>query len=555
MLSVPLWVIFFALLTVVSILTRSYLPIDETRYVSVAWDMWLHGSFLVPRLNGNLYSDKPPLLFWLFQLGWAVFGVNDTWPRIVPPIFGATSLSMTATIARKLWPDRTAIADLAPLIAISSLLWMIFMSATMFDMLIVFFTLLGVIGIIHSWRSSGLKGWFILGAAIGLGILAKGPVILLHTLPPALLAPWWAIEHRPKHWLSWYAGIVLAVIIGIIIALAWAIPAAKIGGEQYSQAIFWGQSAGRVVASFAHNRPLWWYLPLLPVILFPWLLWPALWRSFRSSAKQPSSCAIRFCLAWIVPVFIIFSLISGKQPHYLLPIFPAFALLASQALDRAGEYSSWDPVLPALFIIFVGCILVLHGLFPLSPGLTWALSRVSPYYGIILIASALMQYALYLMKDNLRPALMAALGILFVIVIHLASIGIFSCYDMRNPSLYVARLQSENAAVCYVGKYHGIFNFLGRLQKPLEVIRKDQVRQWAIDHPGGYVIDGEERLDVEPGLWPEYQCTYGRHILKIWNSNSIVVGQHQMNQEVVPAFLDRMIGGSRTRKIALICKY
>jgi 4-amino-4-deoxy-L-arabinose transferase-like glycosyltransferase len=395
----------------------------------------------------------------------------------------------------------------------------------MFDMLIVFFTLVGVLGIIRSWLHSGINGWLILGVSIGLGILAKGPVILIHTLPLALLAPWWATEHRPAHWLSWYAGLALAVAIGILIALAWAIPAAIMGGEQYSQAIFWGQSAGRMVNSFAHNRPFWWYLPLLPVILFPWLLWPALWRAFRSLAKQAPSSAVRLCLAWMVPVFILFSLISGKQPHYLLPLFPAFALLSSYALNRIGEYREWDPILPGLFVVSIGCAMVLHSLFPLSSNLMNVLSKINPYYGLILIALSPVLCGLYRISGELRTTLMSVLGVLIVVTLHLSLTGVFSCYDMRNPSSYVARLQSQNTAISYVGKYHGVFNFLGRLKKPLDVIREDQVRQWAVEHPDGRIIADEEHLSKEPKILPEYQYTYGTHILRIWKSSAIIAGQ------------------------------
>ena len=63
------------LLVGVALATRPLLPVDETRYVSVAWEMWQRGDFLVPHLNGSPYSDKPPLLFWLMHAGWWVFGV------------------------------------------------------------------------------------------------------------------------------------------------------------------------------------------------------------------------------------------------------------------------------------------------------------------------------------------------------------------------------------------------------------------------------------------------------------------------------------------------
>jgi 4-amino-4-deoxy-L-arabinose transferase-like glycosyltransferase len=60
---------------------RPIFPVDETRYVGVAWEMWQRGDFLVPYQNGVPYSHKPPLYFWLMHAGWALFGVNECWPR------------------------------------------------------------------------------------------------------------------------------------------------------------------------------------------------------------------------------------------------------------------------------------------------------------------------------------------------------------------------------------------------------------------------------------------------------------------------------------------
>ena len=57
---------------VAALFSRTLWPVDETRYASVAWEMWLRGDLLVPHLNGETYSHKPPLLFWLIQLGWSV---------------------------------------------------------------------------------------------------------------------------------------------------------------------------------------------------------------------------------------------------------------------------------------------------------------------------------------------------------------------------------------------------------------------------------------------------------------------------------------------------
>ena len=95
-----------AALTAVALLTRPLMPIDETRYVSAAWEMWLRGDFLVPFKNGEPYSHKPPFMFWMFHAGWALFGVNDWWPRLVLPLFSAGALLLTYSLARRLWPRR-----------------------------------------------------------------------------------------------------------------------------------------------------------------------------------------------------------------------------------------------------------------------------------------------------------------------------------------------------------------------------------------------------------------------------------------------------------------
>jgi len=106
-----LWIVVMA----AAVLTRPLMPVDETRYLAVAWEMWFGGDFLVPHLNGETYSHKPPLLFWLINLGWGVFGVNEWWPRLVAPLFGLASLFLTARLARELWPDHPTVTAIAPL--------------------------------------------------------------------------------------------------------------------------------------------------------------------------------------------------------------------------------------------------------------------------------------------------------------------------------------------------------------------------------------------------------------------------------------------------------
>jgi 4-amino-4-deoxy-L-arabinose transferase-like glycosyltransferase len=314
-------------LVAVAVTTRPLLPVDETRYLAVAWEMWQRGDFLVPYLNGETYSHKPPLLFWAIHLGWAVFGVNDWSPRFVAPLFGLAALLLTRRLGRELWPAAPLTGDVASLMTFGALFWSLFATMTMFDMLHACFTVAGMIGMVMAARGRAVAGFTVFGLAVGLGVLGKGPAILVHLLPAGLAAPFWLVRldggGPAPRWARWYLGLAAGVALGAAIGLAWALPAASAGGEAYRNAILWGQSAGRMVDSFAHGRPFWWFAAILPLMVLPWTIWPAAWRSVRCQWKDMApDGGVRLVLIWFAAAFAAFSAISGKQPLISCPNFP-----------------------------------------------------------------------------------------------------------------------------------------------------------------------------------------------------------------------------------------
>lgn len=482
---VALWLFLMA----VSLFSRSYIPIDETRYVTVAWNMWLRGDFLVPYLNDIAYSHKPPLLFWMMQLGWAVFGVNDWWPRLVPSFFALGGVFLAARLSHLLWPGLDAVARMTSVILFGSLLWMVFATATMFDMMVAFFTLLGMLGIVIAWRGQAWKGWGLVGLAIGLGLLAKGPTILLQILPAAVLAPWWA-KGSQINWRGWYLGVLGAVLLGAAIALAWAIPAGIRGGEVYQHAIFWGQTADRMVKSFAHQRPFWWYFPLLPVMLFPWLLWGGTWSALHKVRGLLGDTGTRFALAWMVPVFLAFCLISGKQVHYLLPIFPAFALLVARGLlelDQAPGRLSRAGMGLVIMLVGVGVLALPYWAGGASVP-EW-LGRIPAATGIVLLLCGGMMLAMKPMHVERQVWIAAAASLVMVLCLHLALIRTAGlAYDIHPISARLKALQDAGVPLANVGKYHGQYQFIGRLERGIEQTQVGELKAWFDAHPNGRVI-------------------------------------------------------------------
>jgi 4-amino-4-deoxy-L-arabinose transferase-like glycosyltransferase len=475
---------------------RPLLPIDETRYLAVAWEMW-HGSWLVPHLNGHPYSDKPPLLFWLVTTGWKVVGVQEWWARAVPLLCALASLLLVRRLARRLWPARPAVAAFAPAIVLGTMLWAIFQQLVLFDTLLTACVLLGVTGAVEAWRSHRRGAWALVALGVGLGVLAKGPVTLLHLLPLLLLAPWWMGTERPAGWRGWYAGTALAVLGGAALALAWAIPAAVAGGPEYARMIFLRQTTERMVSSFAHRRPPWWYVPQLPLLLFPWALWPPLWRATRRLRGTLDDAGVRFCLAWCVPVFVGFSLISGKQVHYLLPVVPAFALLAARLLDDL-DVQYRPSTLPALGLLLGSIVLLAAPHVPVAMRAATWLAAVPAWPGVVLMGTGL-AFAIVLARSTL-PRAVLALAVMPAVALVVLAAGVLPAavpaYDMRPTADTLRALERDGVTIAHAGPYAGQYHFTGRLEHALVVLPPEEIDAWLDAAPKRAAVVYRRRSDT-----------------------------------------------------------
>jgi len=227
--------------------------------------MWNQGTFLVPHTNGAPYSHKVPLLFWLIHAGWAAFGVNDVWPRILQVLIAAAWLFISARLAQAASIGKPSAASLVPWLLIALPYPFLFSLQIMYEVLLA----LCVAAALCALTERPRWHWFAL--AIGAGLLTKGPVMLLHVVFLWLLGPWWSEAARSNR-RHWYGSGLLAIAGGIALLLAWAVPAGFAGGEDYRRELFFLQTAGRVVASFDHARPVFWYLPMLLVCAVTYLL-------------------------------------------------------------------------------------------------------------------------------------------------------------------------------------------------------------------------------------------------------------------------------------------
>lgn len=481
------WVTIWLILIASALYSRPLIPIDETRYLSVAWEMWSSNEFLVPHINGEPYSHKPPLLFWLIHLVWFVFGVSETSGRLVGPIFGLGAIMLTVRLAKTLWPSEKDVRHTVPFILLGTFVWSLYSSLTMFDTLLTFFILSGLLSILKASKSKSKWPWVSLSLSICLGILAKGPIVFLYIVPPLVLVKLWCTTNTfSLKW--WYGCSLISIIAGIGIALCWAIPAAIAGGEEYKQAILFSQTAGRMVKAFAHSRPFYWYFLLTPLLLMPWLFWLPLWRGQKT---KPFDYATTFCVCSIFPALFLLSLVSGKQIHYVLPILPPCSLLIARAVTGTTQRSVFDRIPLLIFLFAFSVILFVVPQMSLEGGDRDMIKYIPRWLSIV---PALCAVALLLLKSESATGnikIVSSVMIMLLAFLHLTiATPLHGIYDQSVISKELKKAQKKQRRIAvYPAKLSDQFQFSGRLTEPLIPHKTlDSLATWALAHPNQYSL-------------------------------------------------------------------
>lgn len=416
------WTLLFVL---VATATLPIIPVDETRCTSVAWEMWTQRSFLLPILNGEPYADKPPMLFWLIHLDWLLFGVNETTLRWIPGLLSVACLAMTTRIGRKLWPEDPTTPELAATVLAGTGVWLIWSATIGYEVLLTFWALLGWLGILRA-AERRRDGWILVALAVAGGLLTKGPVVLLHLLPVALLPSVADRNGREPATRGWWKGLAAALFFGVTVVAIWVVAAAGRGGREYGRRILFDQTFGRMVHSFAHRRPFWWYLPWLPVLYLPWPFFLVRVRPWR---HRPLDSGTRCALLQALAPVAALSLISGKQPYYLIPTIPAGALLMARGLSRTGATRAARLTAAAVVAALLLGIVTMRG---------------------------------YIQRE----------------------------YNIAETAAFLRDRMAENRPIAHIGKYYGQFHFVGRLLQPIPVIGPSnaEIHRFAAEHPGALFI-------------------------------------------------------------------
>ena len=326
---------------------RALISPDEGRYAMLSLAMLESGDWITPRLNGILYFEKPALQYWMGAASFMAFGVNEFAARFWPALTGILSVLAVGLTARRLWGSGQYAA-----LVMGGSTWVIANSHFLtLDMGVTFFltlTLCAFLWAQHDGASPAERRYamWLAWAAMAGATLSKGLIGLLIpgcTLVLYSLISWqWSVWRR----MQWIAGSAIFAVLAV--PWFWLVAERNPG---FAQFFFIHEHFDRFLTNEARREgPFWYFVPILAIGFLPWIsLLPRLVREAWSRRAGESFQAERFALIWAFFIFAFFSKSNSKLPSYILPMFPALALLLGQTLSRIDpreiKKHLWAPLL------------------------------------------------------------------------------------------------------------------------------------------------------------------------------------------------------------------
>ncbi len=322
----------------VSLGTSSVWDSNEAFYVQTPREMMEHGDWIVPRFNGKPRLNKPPLSYWLVAAPYSVFGVSVFWERLVLALLAYASVWAVFLSGRILVSERAAL--LAAVLFTTTFRFQILARRLLIDILLLFCILAALTAFLYWWKRGRGSGLILAALFLGLGVLSKGPVILLPalvlavftglTVPPGRLrrAPW-----------------VRSLLLFFLVASSWYLLLGFTQGWGSVWDFLWKENLGRFThVDFGPQRGLQYYPLVFLADFFPWsiLLLGALAGSWSARRFPDRSLSILLAL-WLGAFLLFFSLSLNKQEYYILPVYPVASLWLAAYLDREKlpAWSRW----------------------------------------------------------------------------------------------------------------------------------------------------------------------------------------------------------------------
>lgn len=348
---------------------RTLIKPDEGRYAEIPREMVASGDWTTPRLNDIKYFEKPPLQYWATAAAYEVFGEHQWTSRLWAGLSGFAGIFMVWFAGMRLF-GREAAAYSAMILG-SSLLYVLIGHINTLDMGVTFFISLGIFAFLIAQQETETKqqrNWMLLAwVGMALAMLSKGLIGLI--LPGTAIFIYCIVQRdftvlKHMHWLS-------GLIVFLLITAPWFYFVMKANPEFFDKFFIYEHYTRFTTKQHGRYQPWYYFIPILLSGMLPWtlLMLDTLWHTWRDSKTviHPSTNLARtvgkafnparFLLIWAVFIYMFFTLSGSKLPSYLLPMFPALALLMGKRIAEMPTRTLLKQIAPIL--LFVVAMLVL----------------------------------------------------------------------------------------------------------------------------------------------------------------------------------------------------
>jgi len=365
---------FLALLGAVLYLTalgsRDFWAPVEPRYAEIARVMFMKGEWIVPTVNGDLYTDKPILFFWLVLIFSKLAGSVSEWTVRLPAALGALGAVLTTYKLGKDFFGPT-IGFMAALVLTTSVRVILEARWAHVDMLFAFFFLVSMLfaarAVLREENRNEMIAAYIFMA---LATLTKG---LIGVVLPALILLTFVAVRRDWRLLA-EARLPLGIPLFLLVAAPWFYLVNQATGGKWLGDFIYLHHVRRFTDPLGHREPFYYYFTTLPVDLLPWTVFalPALF-AYKPSKKLFAGPSSLFLTLWFFVIFLFFSLSDSKRDLYLLPLLPVAALFVAVYFDdlMSGKLPlGWlqrSLALAFFGLLALGCVAL--------PVATWMLRR------------------------------------------------------------------------------------------------------------------------------------------------------------------------------------
>ncbi len=302
---------------------------EESKEALVVWEIVNNGGWILPLRNGTEIPLKPPLFHWCGALMALLSGrLNEFAVRSPSAVFATATVLVTFFFGQALWHWRVGL--LSALILATSPEWVRWATYARSDMALVFFLTAACVTFFHLWQESAVRRRtvYLFYLSVGLATLAKGPLGLI---VPGLVVVFFLGIARELRFFSRMRLTEGAVIV-FLVAASWYLLALWQGGGEFFRHQILDENVFRFLDNEqggpSRDHAFYYYVPALCAGMLPWsLFFPALAHFLYSSRAELSERKLRYPLVWGLTGLVFFSLASGKRSNYILPLYPAVALL------------------------------------------------------------------------------------------------------------------------------------------------------------------------------------------------------------------------------------